>query len=73
MTLEVLDAAGQRIDAFGPSDPFSGDDLLKTLTWKGNPSVEKLAGKPVGLRFNLRNAELYSLCRPAEGVRTIPL
>jgi len=60
IAVEVLDASGRPLDGFGPSDAFSGDDLRKPLTWKGNPSVQRLAGKPISLKFNLKNAELYS-------------
>jgi len=60
VVVEVLDAAGQPLAGFGPSDPFAGDDLRHTVTWKGDKSVAGLAGKPVCLRFRLANAELYS-------------
>ena len=60
ITVEILDSAGRAVDGFGSSDAFTGDDLRKTITWKGSSDVEKLAGKPVCLRFNLKNAELYS-------------
>ena len=53
VAVEFLDAAGRPIEGFGASDSFAGDDLRKTLTWKGNSSVQKLAGKPISLKFHL--------------------
>ena len=38
-----------------------GDDLARTVTWKGSADVGGLAGKPVRLRFALSDADLYSL------------
>jgi hypothetical protein len=60
LAVEFLDGSGRPIEGFGSSDSFAGDDLRKTLTWKGNSSVQKLAGKPISLKFHLKNAELYS-------------
>ena len=37
-----------------------GDDLERAVAWKGNPDLGALAGKPVRLRFELRDADLYS-------------
>ena len=37
-----------------------GDDLERTIAWKGNADLGTLAGKPVRLRFELRDADLYS-------------
>lgn len=56
--VEVLDAAGSVLA--GPSDPFRGDDVRATVTWKKNPTVAAWKGKPVSLRFRLQNGRLYS-------------
>ena len=37
-----------------------GDDLERTVAWRGNPDVGALAGRPVRLRFEVRDADLYS-------------
>ena len=37
-----------------------GDELERTVTWKGGSDVGKLAGQPVRVRFALRDADLFS-------------
>ena len=37
-----------------------GDELDRTITWKGNRDVGKLAGQPIRLRFEIKDADLYS-------------
>ena len=37
-----------------------GDELDRTITWKGNRDVGKLAGRPIRLRFEIKDADLYS-------------
>jgi hypothetical protein len=60
ITVEALDAGGRPIEGFGASDPVHGDELRKTVTWRGNRDVSKLVGKPLVLRFQLKDASLYS-------------
>ena len=60
VVVDVLDAAGKSISTLGPSDKFEGDDLRHVVTWRGTKNIGDLAGKPVVLRFHLKNAELYS-------------
>jgi hypothetical protein len=38
-----------------------GDDLQRTVSWRGRPDLGRLSGAPVRLRFVLRDADLYSL------------
>jgi hypothetical protein len=38
-----------------------GDEIDRTVEWKGGADVGKLAGKTVRLRFVLKDADLYSL------------
>ena len=59
ITVEILDAAGRPNKAWGTSDPVIGDSLRQTVTWKGKADVGQLAGKPVSIRFTLRNAALF--------------
>jgi hypothetical protein len=42
------------------ADPFSGDAIRHTATWKGNPDLAPLQGKPIRLTFTLQNAALYA-------------
>ena len=37
-----------------------GDELERKVTWKGNPSLSSLQGKPVLLRFALKDSDLFS-------------
>ena len=60
ITVELLDAAGRPDAAWGISDPVTGDSLRQTVTWKGKSDLATLAGKPVSIRFTLRNAALFS-------------
>ena len=47
--------------ALGDADEIIGDEIERTVTWNGNPDVSKPAGKPVRLRFVMKDADLYSL------------
>jgi hypothetical protein len=58
--VELLDAGGRPLDGFGLSEPFTGDDLRHTIDFPGGGNWASLAGRPVCLRFHLRNAELYA-------------
>ena len=57
--IELLDAAGSPMDSFPPSNPFTGDDLRGVVAWPDG-GVGRFRGKPITLRFHLRDAELYS-------------
>jgi hypothetical protein len=37
-----------------------GDDLARAVTWGGKADVGQLAGRPLRLRFVLRDADLYA-------------
>lgn len=60
--VEILDAAGKPIDGYRASQalPCDGDAIEQTVRWQGGADVGRLAGRPVRLRFVLRNADLYS-------------
>lgn len=60
VVVEICDAAGKPLAGCASSEPFSGDDLRKVVTFQGKTGVSALAGKPITLRFHLRSAELYS-------------
>ena len=61
--VEIQDAGGQAIDGLALADcqPFSGDAIEHAVTWTGGANVGSLAGKPVRVRFELQEADLYSL------------
>jgi hypothetical protein len=59
--VEIQDAVGKPLAGFTLADnaELYGDSLDQTVQWK-SPDVSSLAGKPVRLRFELRDADLYS-------------
>lgn len=63
LTVELLDEAGQPIRGFAAADcrPFAGDSSEHRVEWQGGVDLGSLAGKPVRIRFQLANADLYSL------------
>ena len=61
--VEVQDQQGRPLAGYSLAecDEVFGDDLERTITWVGRSDLSDLAGKPVRLRFELRDADLYSL------------
>ena len=47
--------------ALDECEEIVGDQVHRTVTWQGAPSLSQLAGQPVRLRFALRECDLYSL------------
>lgn len=60
---ELQDAAGQPIPGFtlADADEIVGDEISRTVSWKGSTDVSALAGESVRLRFNMKDADLYSI------------
>jgi len=60
--IEIQTADGKPIPGFTLDDcqESFGDAIDRRVTWKGGASVSKLAGKPVRLRFRLKDADLFS-------------
>ena len=63
LRVELQDEGGQPIPGFALADclPLGDDAIDQVVSWKSGSDVSSLAGKPVRLRFALRNADLYSL------------
>ncbi|MCC6442647.1 MAG: hypothetical protein IT210_04205 [Armatimonadetes bacterium] len=63
LRVEIQDAAGKPIPGYALSDcdEIFGDALDRAITWKGGSDVRQLAGQPVRLRIDLRDADLYAL------------
>ncbi len=59
---EVLDLDGKPIAPFTAENcvPVAADKTRADITWRGAKNLAALAGKPVRLRFTLRNGSLYS-------------
>ena len=71
VTAEVLDEGGKVMAGYGRDAcvPFTGDSVDAPLSWRGNPGLPK-TGKPLRIRFVLRNAALYSF-RAGDGAGVI--
>jgi hypothetical protein len=61
--VEIQDATGKPVPGFtlADSEPQFGDSHARVVTWKGGSDVSALSGKPIRLRFVLRDADLFSL------------
>ena len=62
LQVEILDADEQPIPGFSTAacGEIFGDELERIVEWRENPDLEALTGRPVRLRFLLREADLYS-------------
>ncbi|MCA9069259.1 MAG: hypothetical protein KDA84_10070, partial [Planctomycetaceae bacterium] len=62
LRVEIQAPSGKPIDGFALGDcaELFGDSIDRPVTWKNNPDLSLLAGKPVRLRFELRDADLYA-------------
>jgi hypothetical protein len=58
--VEILDAAGKTLAGFSLSEPIRGDDLRHTVTFSDSADVSTLVGRPVRLRFHLKDVELFA-------------
>ncbi len=61
--VELQDETGRPIPGFGLDDCWEclGDTVDGTVQWKGGSDVSGLAGRSVRLRFDIQDADLYSL------------
>ncbi len=62
LTVEIQDADGKPLPGYTLADcpEISTDDLARVVSWKHGSDVSALAGKPVRLRFRLKDADLYA-------------
>jgi hypothetical protein len=62
LRVEIQTQSGQPIPGFtlGESAPFVGDAVEQRVHWTKGSDVSSLAGKTVRLRFELKDADLYS-------------
>mgnify|MGYP007111999232 FL=1 len=58
--MTLCDAAGTPYPGFEASDAIQGDNLRHAVAWGGQADVSSLRGKPVVVRFALRDAELFA-------------
>lgn len=63
LLVEVLDEKGNPIEGFTKADCLGlkkTDSTKAMMTWKNNKDLSSLAGKPVRLKFYLKDGDLYS-------------
>ena len=62
MKVELQDAAGKPIPGFSLADcsEIFGDKIDGVIRWKGGDDLSSWSGKPVRLRVQLRDAELFA-------------
>ena len=60
--VEIENTDGTPIEGYAMDDcdELFGDDLDRTVSWRGNDDTGSLSDKPVRLRFRLSDADLYS-------------
>lgn len=63
MRVELQDAAGQPLPGFTLDDcePIWGDHIARTVKWKTTPNLAAHATQPVRLRFEMSDADLFSI------------
>lgn len=61
--VEIQDADGKPIPDFTLAEcrELNTDDLACVVSWKNGSDVSSLAGKPIRLRFRLKDADLFAL------------
>lgn len=61
--VEIQNENGQPIPGFSFNDanPQIGNEIERVVTWKKGSDVSAFAGKPVRLRFVMKDADLYAL------------
>jgi hypothetical protein len=57
--VSILDDAGAEIPGYQSHEVF-GDSLDRPVVFANGPDVSALAGRPVRLKFTLRDADLYA-------------
>lgn len=60
--VEILDPDARPIHGFTlpEATELIGDEIARHATWKNNPDLATLQGRPVRLRFHLKDADIYS-------------
>lgn len=63
LRVELQDIDGEPIDGFAMEncDLLYGDQIDRAVSWNGGTDVNELVGQPVRLRFELKDADLFSL------------
>ncbi len=63
LRVELQDFDGVPVDGFSAAqcDEIFGNELARTVTWAGQRDLSAWAGKPVRLRFELKDADVFAM------------
>lgn len=63
LRFELQTADGQPIPGFTLADSVEviGNEIERAVSWKGNPSLKEWQGKPVRLKVEMKDADLFAL------------
>ena len=63
LRVEIQDADGKPVPGFALADSIElyGDTVARNALWKNDPDLSALVGKPVKIRFVMKDADLYSI------------
>ena len=61
--VEIQDESGRSIPGFAAADCVEviGNEIDRTVSWKSGSDVSSLAGRPIRLRFVMKDADLYAM------------
>jgi hypothetical protein len=61
--VEIQDESGKPIGGRALADcpEIAGDEIERAVSWKGGSDVRALTGKPVRLRFVMKDADIYAV------------
>ncbi|NJD04393.1 MAG: hypothetical protein FIA99_17765 [Ruminiclostridium sp.] len=61
--VEIQDSDGTPVQGYALDDcpEIIGDEIERTVIWKQGPGVHQLSGRPVRLRFTMKDADLFAL------------
>ena len=61
--VEIQDGNGKPLSGYGLEDcgAIYGDEVERVVTWEGESDLKQLSGQEVRLKFELKDADLYSL------------
>lgn len=61
--IELQNEHGQTLSGFALNDmtPLFGDDLDGSITWGKSGDLSRFVGRPVRLRFLLKDADVFSM------------
>ncbi|MBN2376860.1 MAG: hypothetical protein JXD22_10680 [Sedimentisphaerales bacterium] len=61
--VEIQDAAGEALAGYSleQSRELIGNEIERVVSWGGKSDVSELAGRPIRLRFVMKDADLYSI------------